>query len=127
AAAGAGSLEPKPIAGAMAETATANTMPGSQEPVTSLASAVTARPSPPERMTTTARADNTVSPGKQAPGPASQGGMDMSGVLMAAITKLNSAVSKLAEGRDEVARPGGQQIRTEFDDTMLQLMAYDRI
>jgi len=124
--AGAGSLEARPVDGAAAITTLAAAKATPQEPVTSLASAVTARPSPPERMTTTARAD-TVSPEKQTQGPASQGGMDMSGVFMAAIAKLNSAVSKMAEGRDEVARPGGQQIRTEFDDTMLTLMAYDRV
>jgi hypothetical protein len=50
----------------------------------------------------------------------------MNGVFMAAIAKLNATMAEMT-GQDEAKRSGVPPIRTEFDDTMLTLMAYDRV
>ncbi len=93
-------------------------------PVTTLAKGAPARVvGPPERITT-ARAMTNEQP-KQTQGP-SQAGTDMSGTLMVALEKLNASVAKMS-GNDETAQSGAPVIRTEFDDTMLTLMAYDRV
>jgi hypothetical protein len=115
AALGGGSLEAKPIEGGAMAT----------EPATSLATGMPARSvRQPERMTT-ASADMPEAP-SSIPGP-KQVGSDMNGVFMAAIDKLNAAMAKMT-GQDEAAkRSGVPPIRTEFDDTMLTLMAYDRV
>ena len=54
------------------------------------------------------------------------GGVDTNAVLMAALNKLTATIGKMP-GMDEETRPGVPMIKTEFDDTMLTLMAYDRI
>lgn len=120
AAMGAGGLEARPLDDA---TILAGERSIRREPVTSLATGLPSRKvSPPERMTM-AMAD-AEAPAKQARGY-SQGGSDMSGVL-ASLDKLNATMTKMT-GKDETMRSGFPQIRTEFDDTMLQLMAYDRV
>jgi hypothetical protein len=114
AALGGGSLEAKPIEGGAMAT----------EPATSLATGMPARSvRQPERMTT-ARAEIPEAP-SSIPGP-KQAGSDMNGVFMAAIDKLNATMAKMT-GQDEAKRSGVPPIRTEFDDTMLTLMAYDRV
>ena len=111
---GGGSLEAKPIeVGAMAT-----------EPATVLATGMPARSvRQPERMTT-ARAEIQEAP-SSIPGP-KQVGSDVNGMVMAALDKLNATMAKMT-GQDEAKRSGVPPIRTEFDDTMLTLMAYDRI
>ena len=114
AALGGGSLEAKPIEGGAMAT----------EPATSLSTGMPARSvRQPERMTT-ARAEIPEAP-SSIPGP-KQAGSDMNGVFMAAIDKLNATMAKMT-GQDEAKRSGVPPIRTEFDDTMLTLMAYDRV
>jgi hypothetical protein len=95
------------------------------EPVTALATGSPARPvSQPERMTT-AMAKMEELP-KQAQGSLQQGGADISGMLTAVLEKLNASVAKMS-GKDDSEQSGSPVIRTEFDDTMLTLMAYDRM
>jgi hypothetical protein len=95
------------------------------EPVTALATGSPARPvSQPERMTT-AMAKMEELP-KQAKGSLQQGGADISGMLTAVLEKLNASVAKMS-GKDDAEQSGSPVIRTEFDDTMLTLMAYDRM
>lgn len=93
--------------------------------VTALAKGAIANPaSMPERLYQTA--DTMAGQiGQQAQG-VMQGGMDMGNSFMASIEKLNKGISKMA-GTDETQKPGVPVIRTEFDDTLLTLMAYDRI
>jgi hypothetical protein len=93
--------------------------------VTALAKGAPARiANAPERITTTANQTTEQLP-KQAQGLLT-GSTDMSGMLMAALEKLNATVAKMS-GNDETTQPGSPVIRTEFDDTMLTLMAYDRM
>lgn len=123
--AAAGVMPAATVPGESTTTTTAPPQP-KQEPVASLATSVTARPTPPERITATmGRAAASIS---SVQGLTKQvGGSDMNGMLMAALNKLNSTVAKIS-GKDEATtRPGIPPIRTEFDDTMLTLMAYDRV
>lgn len=113
------------LAGARQKAIPSLAAPGAQPlPVASLATSVTSRPSPPERIQPTANeiqgkvtqgtAGGSIGAGGE--GAASMPGMDK---LMAMMTKLL--------GGKENGGAGQQQIRTEFDDTMLTLMAYDRV
>ncbi len=110
AAAGAGSLAPKPVA-----------------------AFVNSRPAPPERISASPVMTSPAGLSKAgtyaaSPTTASQGGGMEAAIapLMSAIAKLNATVTKIA-GQKEATRQGEQQIKTEFDDTMLTLMAYDRV
>jgi len=114
AALGGGSLEAKPIEGVAMAT----------EPATALATGMPARSvRQPERMTT-ARAEIQEAP-SSIPGP-KQVGSDVNGMVMVALDKLNATMAKMT-GQGDATRQGIPMIRTEFDDTMLTLMAYDRI
>jgi len=95
------------------------------EPIRSFATSAKPFGNLPERMTTAIDKmplpDIVKSGAKQV-----TGNLDQNPVLMAALSKLTTAIGKMP-GNDEAARPGVPVIKTEFDDTMLTLMAYDRI
>ena len=97
---------------------TAKPMPGLNPPVTPLATSVAPRPSPPERIQPISESQAKATGTTSGAGAASIPGMD----------KLIAMMTKQASGKDDAtAGQSGQQIRTEFDDTMLTLMAYDRV
>lgn len=96
-----------------------------KEPVTSLATGTPTRAvSPPERITT-AMEKTAATP---SPVPAgTKPGFDTNN-MFAALDKLNATMTKMTTGKDDETKSGMMMpIRTEFDDTMLTLMAYDRV
>ena len=139
AAMGAGSLETKPVAATslaapvtaqteanakQAVTSLATAVPPAQAPVTSLATSVVSRPPPPARIQPVAearqKAFSDTGGGSSGAGAGSDGAAAAPGM-----EKLMAMMTKMMGGKE--GGGGQQQIRTEFDDTMLTLMAYDRV
>lgn len=139
AAMGVGTLETKPVAATslaapvtaqadanakQAVTSLATAVPPVQAPVSALATSVVSRPPPPARIQPVAEArQRTLS---DTGGGSSGAGASGEGATAApGMEKLMAMMTKMMGGKE--GGGGQQQIRTEFDDTMLTLMAYDRV
>jgi len=104
----------------------AETAQAEETPIQTAGGEPVIKPAVPERMTAAIPSGNSFAlAGKQAAASPAQGSDNTAAAMLKAVESLNATVSKM-QGKDKKGA-ASQQIPTEFDDTMLTLMAYDRI